>query len=127
MLWSDARLRVIAVDDADYPGYTRVVWKAHVAEMSDLAAGDRGHLLGVVNVVEEELRALMRPDKVNLASFGNMVPHLHWHVIPRFADDPHFPQSNWGVAQRARDDAATLERGALARQLGERLVKRLGG
>jgi diadenosine tetraphosphate (Ap4A) HIT family hydrolase len=43
---------------------------------------------------------LLRPDKINLASLGNMVAHLHWHVIPRFADDPHFPQPIWGTRQR---------------------------
>jgi diadenosine tetraphosphate (Ap4A) HIT family hydrolase len=37
---------------------------------------------------------------VNLASLGNVVPHLHWHVIARFADDKHFPQPIWGQAQR---------------------------
>jgi diadenosine tetraphosphate (Ap4A) HIT family hydrolase len=44
---------------------------------------------------------VLQPDKINLASLGNVVPHLHWHVIPRFADDPHFPNPVWG--QRLRD------------------------
>ncbi len=46
------------------------------------------------------MRELLEPEKINLASFGNMVPHLHWHVIPRFADDPHFPNSVFGARQR---------------------------
>ncbi|MBP7641072.1 MAG: HIT domain-containing protein, partial [Thauera sp.] len=54
----------------------------------------------VVMATEAALRNLLDPDKINLASFGNMVPHLHWHVIPRYRDDRHFPESVWGAPQR---------------------------
>jgi diadenosine tetraphosphate (Ap4A) HIT family hydrolase len=47
------------------------------------------------------LRRLLQPTKVNLASLGNQVPHLHWHVIPRFADDAHFPDPVWAPRRRA--------------------------
>ena len=59
--------------------------------MTDLAAADREHCLRVVFAVEQALRDTLRPDKINVASLGNQVPHVHWHVIPRFADDAHFP------------------------------------
>lgn len=98
--WRDGSCRVILIDEADYPGFCRVVWNAHVAEMTDLTPAEQRHLLNVVLATEAALRQLMRPDKINLASFGNVVPHLHWHVIPRFADDRHFPQPVWGSAQR---------------------------
>ncbi len=100
IVWEDADCRVIRVDDPAYPGFCRVVWRAHVAEMSDLAPAARARLMAVVIATEAALRELMRPDKINLASFGNMVPHLHWHVIPRFRDDRHFPESVWGAPQR---------------------------
>lgn len=100
VLWRDRRLRVIRVADDDYPGYLRVIWHAHVREMSDLDAAAREHVMRVVLAAEECLRKCMRPDKINLASFGNMVPHLHWHVVARFGDDRHFPQPIWGAAQR---------------------------
>ena len=77
--------------------------------MTDLAADDRRHLMDVVLATEHALRELMRPDKVNLASLGNVVPHLHWHVIPRFADDPHFPNPVWGVKQRSAPHAAPAD------------------
>jgi len=99
-VWRDGSCRVILVDDADYPGFCRVVWQDHVAEMSDLTAADQRHLLNVVLATETALRQLMRPDKINLASLGNVVPHLHWHVIPRFRDDRHFPQPIWAAPQR---------------------------
>jgi diadenosine tetraphosphate (Ap4A) HIT family hydrolase len=43
---------------------------------------------------------VMYPDKVNLAALGNMVPHLHWHIIPRFKEDVFFPGSVWSEKQR---------------------------
>jgi diadenosine tetraphosphate (Ap4A) HIT family hydrolase len=100
LLWRDAKLRVIAPEEADHPGFLRVVWNAHVAEMTDLEPADRDYLMHVVFTVEAVLRAFLRPHKVNLASFGNVVPHLHWHVIPRFREDPHFPNPVWGSRLR---------------------------
>ncbi|MFA7678905.1 MAG: HIT family protein [Pigmentiphaga sp.] len=105
VLWEDGDLRVIAVADDDYPGFTRVIWKAHIAEMSDLSATERARLMLVVNEVENVQRQFLRPDKINLASFGNQVPHVHWHVIPRWRDDKHFPDSYWSAARREPDEA----------------------
>ena len=100
ILWKDGRLRVILVEDADYPAFCRVIWNAHVKEMTDLADADAGYVMRVVLATESALRVLLRPDKINVASLGNQVPHLHWHVIPRFADDAHFPDPVWAVRRR---------------------------
>jgi diadenosine tetraphosphate (Ap4A) HIT family hydrolase len=96
----DALCRVVLADEP-FPGFCRVIVNAHVREMTDLAATDRQHLMDVVWAVETALRRRLAPDKMNVATLGNVTPHLHWHVIPRFADDTHFPQPVWGVAQRA--------------------------
>ncbi|MHB8474320.1 MAG: HIT family protein [Gammaproteobacteria bacterium] len=100
LLWQDAHCRVILIDDADYAGFCRVIWHAHVKEMTDLESADQQHLFAVVLAVEAQLRELMQPAKINLASLGNQVPHLHWHVIPRFIDDAHFPDPVWAVRKR---------------------------
>lgn len=100
VLWQDELCRVVAVQVPDYPGFCRVILNRHVAEMSDLPPADQQRLMLVVFVVEAVLRHLMRPDKINLASLGNVVPHLHWHVIPRFHDDAHFPQPIWAAPLR---------------------------
>ncbi len=100
LLWQGGHCRVVLVDEAGYPGFCRVIWQTHVKEMTDLSEDDRSHLMEVVFTVEAVLREQLRPAKINLASLGNAVPHLHWHVIPRFADDPHFPQPIWAAAQR---------------------------
>lgn len=101
LLWQNDRLRVVYIEEPGYPGFCRVIWAAHVREMTDLAEDDRSHLMEIVFGVEAVLREHLQPHKINLASLGNVVPHLHWHVIPRYIDDPHFPQPIWSSPQRA--------------------------
>ena len=100
VLWRDAKCRVVLVADPDYAGFCRVIWNTHVKEMTDLAAADQAHCMRVVLAVERALRNVLAPHKVNLAAFGNLTPHLHWHVIPRNAHDAHFPNPVWGERQR---------------------------
>ena len=124
VLWQDDRCRVILVEDPDYPGFCRVIWGAHVKEMTDLTEPDRAHLLAVVFATEETLREVLHPDKINLASLGNQVPHLHWHVIPRFADDAHFPDPIW-VVRKHGTRTHTKTGAELARELAQRLDEQL--
>jgi len=100
LVWRGERLRVIRAQEAGFPAFYRVVWNAHVAEFSDLAAADRVHCMDAVVLVEQALRQHLSPTKVNIAALGNMVPHLHWHVIARFDWDSHFPSPVWAAAQR---------------------------
>jgi diadenosine tetraphosphate (Ap4A) HIT family hydrolase len=125
-IYQDDKLSVILVDDAAYPGFCRVIWNAHVKEMSDLSPPDRMRLNDVVWHVELALREVMAPGKVNVASLGNMTPHLHWHVIPRFADDAHFPNPVWTTAVRTTEAPILAERRALLPKLAADIVRRLG-
>ncbi len=102
LIWRGERLRVIRADEAGFPAFYRVVWSAHVAEFSDLSVQDRAHCMAAVCAVEQALRTHLQPAKINLAALGNMVPHLHWHVIARFGWDSHFPAPVWAAAQRER-------------------------
>lgn len=113
LVWQNRRLRVVIVNDGGLPGYTRVIWNDHKAEMTDLDASDRDILMQTAFLVESVQRQVLLADKVNLASLGNMTPHLHWHIIPRWRDDPWFPDSIW-TPQRTQSDAA-------AKQWGERI------
>jgi diadenosine tetraphosphate (Ap4A) HIT family hydrolase len=122
LLWRDARCRVVLVNEAGYPGYCRVIWQAHVAEMSELDSAERLHLMRIVFEVEAGLRQWLRPDKINLASLGNLVPHLHWHVIPRFRDDPHFPNPIWGARMR-QPGPRSADLDAVKRRLAVGLAK----
>lgn len=125
LIWRDEQLSVVAVNEPEYPGFTRVVWNAHVKEMTDLAPAERNHVMNAVWAVEQAMRNVMLPHKVNLASFGNMTPHVHWHVIPRFADDAHFPNPTWAAAQRAGKPDALAARRALLPQLRAAIIDRL--
>ena len=100
LVWRGERLRVIRAQEVGFPAFYRVVWNAHVAEFSDLAAADRVHCMEAVTLVEQALRQHLSPTKVNIAALGNMVPHLHWHVIARFDWDSHFPAPVWASALR---------------------------
>ncbi|MDO4878726.1 MAG: HIT family protein [Neisseria sp.] len=101
ILWQNGRLRVIAVhDEANAPAFCRVIWQGHVAEMTDLPPAEREELMQTVYRVESAMRQVFNPAKINLASLGNVVPHLHWHVIARFTDDANFPAPIWAAAQR---------------------------
>ena len=108
VLWKSPVCRVVRVADPNYPGFCRVIWTAHVREMTDLDPGERRSLMEVVFAVEGVVRTLFAPDKINLACFGNVVPHVHWHVIPRWQEDRHFPEPIWGAVQREGRPAAPL-------------------
>ncbi|MEO8441680.1 MAG: HIT family protein [Betaproteobacteria bacterium] len=97
ILWRDDRCRVVLVADPDYAGYCRVIWSAHVKEMTDLTGANQLHCMRVVLAVEQALRNVLMPHKINLAEFGNLTPHLHWHIIARNLHDAHFPNSIWGA------------------------------
>jgi diadenosine tetraphosphate (Ap4A) HIT family hydrolase len=100
ILWRDQFCRVVHPNEADYPGLCRVIWNEHVGEMSDLQPAQRERCMQAVFALEQALRELLQPDKMNLASLGNAVPHLHWHVVPRYYDDHHFPAPIWGAPLR---------------------------
>jgi diadenosine tetraphosphate (Ap4A) HIT family hydrolase len=119
VLLEDDFCRVVLVSDTPgYPGFCRVILNRHVKEMTDLDPEARERLMAMVWKTERAVREVLHPDKINLASLGNLVPHVHWHVIPRFSDDPHFPNPIWGNAVR---DAA----GQSAQSFGPLLRKAL--
>ena len=100
LLARTAELRIVWAIEPGQPGMCRVIWHAHVREMTDLPPAARTRLMQAVFATERALRMVCQPDKINLASLGNAVPHLHWHVIPRYSRDAHFPQSIWSAAVR---------------------------
>ena len=124
VLYRDASLRVVLVDEPNYPGFCRVIWHTHLQEMTDLPVAERGMLMAAVWRVEDGLREVMRPDKINLASLGNMTPHLHWHVIPRYTDDAQFPAPIWGALQRVPEPSSLARRIDLLPALRAAIVRR---
>ncbi len=105
VVFQSDKFRLIRVDEEGLPAFYRVVWRDHVAEFSDLPAGDRALCMDAVVRVERVLREHLAPTKINLAALGNVVPHLHWHVIARFEWDSRFPAPVWAPAAREADAA----------------------
>ena len=108
LIATSPRWRVIRAEDAAFPAFYRVVWNDHVAEFSALPSAQRNECMEVVCTVEQVLITALQPSKINIAALGNVVPHLHWHVIARFEADSHFPQPIWGAPQREQADPARL-------------------
>ena len=118
LIWRDSACRVVLVEGSDqaaFSGYCRVIWNKHQREMSDLATTESQQMMTVVFAVERLLRRLLDPDKINLASLGNVVPHLHWHVIPRWRDDSHFPAPIWDLPRHGVSSSATAQSASVAR------------
>jgi diadenosine tetraphosphate (Ap4A) HIT family hydrolase len=128
-IFDNGRARVVVVDEPDYPGFIRVIWNAHIKELTDLSAEERAEFMHVVFAVEEA-SAVLAPDKMNVASLGNMTPPLHWHLIPRFADDAHFPGPIWSERRRsvsAETLAAPGAAGAAQQAIAARLHRAING
>jgi diadenosine tetraphosphate (Ap4A) HIT family hydrolase len=124
VLWQNGLCRVVRVDEPDYPGFCRVILNRHAREMTDLEAAERDALMRVVYAVEASIRECMGADKMNLASLGNMTPHVHWHVVPRFRDDRHFPTPIWAAPRR--DATVPPERAARAAGIAQAIRAKLG-
>ncbi len=130
LIWRGEKLRLIRAAEEGFPAFYRVIWNAHAAELSDLSDDDRNLCMRAVAAVERVMRDTLAPTKINLAALGNMVPHLHWHVIARFDWDSHFPASVWANAQRPRnadkEAAVAAQLSLLDAQLAERLSAQFG-
>jgi diadenosine tetraphosphate (Ap4A) HIT family hydrolase len=102
--WDDfSDLRVIELKhsfvtlnrDQFFPGYVLLFTKTHVTELFHLQRQVRAELMDEVSLVAEALQDVFRPDKINYELLGNMVPHMHWHLVPRFASEPLWPRPIW--------------------------------
>ena len=99
-----------------YTGYCVLVSRSHATELSQLGA-NRAAFLHEMALLAEAVEACFRPHKLNCELLGNIVPHLHWHVFPRSADDPERLQPVWLALERAKTDRAErhrLETGSVA-------------
>lgn len=119
LLWRAPHWRVVrAVDTPAHPVFYRLIWNAHRAEWTDLTRDERIACMDALAALEQAVRGAARPDKVNLAALGNVVPHLHWHVIARWRDDAHFPAPIWAALPRT--DAAGGAAAAVAARTAAR-------
>ena len=102
----DAELRIVEFEhscavlnrDQFFPGYTLLFTRRHATELFHLDRTVRAALMEEVSSVAAALSAVFQPDTINYELLGNMVPHIHWHLVPRFAHDPLWPRPIWSEA-----------------------------
>lgn len=115
--------RLLLMDDARFPWLILTPRIAGARELIDLDGRDRIALLDEISAVGRTLETLLRPDKLNVASLGNVVRQLHIHLIARMTTDAAWPQPVWGVGERvayapqALADRVAQLRGALGAEL----------
>jgi diadenosine tetraphosphate (Ap4A) HIT family hydrolase len=104
--------------DQFFPGYCFVLTKSHVTELFHLDKTVRGTVIEEVNVVAEALFKAFNPAKINYELLGNMVPHMHWHVVPRFTTDKLWPRPIWSEPHEPQNlsPSESAERIALIQQ-----------
>ena len=99
------------MDDANHPWLVLVPRIADMVEIIDLAPAQRVQLTAEIDAACRALKALFKPDKLNVAALGNLVPQLHVHVIARYEDDIAWPRPVWGNATaRSYAPEALIER-----------------
>ena len=89
----------VEIEESEIPWlkvFTQEVYK----EFSQTPLETRVEIFRVLDIIEKEMLSFYKPKKINLASFGNYVPHVHWHIMARFEEDAYFPEPMWGKKQR---------------------------
>ncbi len=97
-LYSNA-LIVVEIHESEVP-WLKVFTKAVKKEFSECTQEEKVMLFEALDIIERTMLTYYRPEKINIASFGNILPHVHWHITARFKEDSYFPEPMWGVKQR---------------------------
>ena len=95
IVWQDKFCRFIIAKEKNLYQVHRVIWNDHITELSFLSKKDLNHIFSQLIKAEKYIIEKLQPHKINIASFGNLVPHLHWHIIPRWRTDPWWPNTVW--------------------------------
>ncbi len=101
--------RVLLIKDANYPWLLLVPRRAGVSEIIDLNEVEQGQLMTEINRVARALNDIVKPDKLNIAALGNLVPQLHVHIVARRKDDAAWPRPVWGVVPPIPHDPQGVE------------------
>jgi diadenosine tetraphosphate (Ap4A) HIT family hydrolase len=87
--------------------WVKLFSKEPFKELTDMPKELRDEMWDIYYIVEEEMMSHFNPDKINMASFANMLPRVHIHIMARFKDDDYFPNPLWG--EKLRDSELNLE------------------
>jgi len=98
IIYENKLLRV-EIEESEIP-WLKVFTQAVYKEFSQTPLEVRVEIFRVLDIIEKEMLSFYKPKKINIASFGNYVPHVHWHIMARFEEDAYFPEPMWGKKQR---------------------------
>lgn len=97
-IYSD-NLIYIDIHKSEVP-WLKIFTQRNVKEFSECTAAEKSAIWHALDVAEKLMLEYYKPEKINIASFGNMLPHVHWHISARFKEDSYFPEPMWGPKQR---------------------------
>jgi diadenosine tetraphosphate (Ap4A) HIT family hydrolase len=92
-------LIIIETHQSEVP-WLKIFTKELKKEFSQCTSDEKSMIWRALDIIEKSMIAYYNPEKINMASFGNMLPHVHWHISARFKEDSYFPEPMWGEKQR---------------------------
>lgn len=98
MIYSNPFL-YIELHESEIP-WLKIFTHTQHKEFSECSGEEKNAIWKALDIIEKEMLEYFKPDKINIASFGNMVPRVHWHIMARFLNDSYFPEPMWGSKQR---------------------------
>ena len=93
------RLIRIEIEKSEIP-WLKIYTQSEHKEFSECSLDEKSAIFTALDIIEREMLSYYKPTKINIASFGNYVPLVHWHVMARFNEDSYFPEPMWGKKQR---------------------------
>jgi len=89
----------VETEESEIP-WLKIFTQHPYKEMNEVPKEIRTEIYDLLDVIEKEMLSYYTPKKINIASFGNYMPHVHWHIMARFEEDSYFPEPMWGTKQR---------------------------
>jgi len=123
MLYSNP-LITIDVHESEIP-WLKIFTNIPHKEFSQCSAEEKVMIIDMLDLIEVEMLEYFKPEKINIASFGNVLPRVHWHIMARFSEDSYFPEPMWGTKQREGSvKVAPME--PFLKELKEKLIVNFG-
>ncbi len=89
----------VEIEESEIP-WLKIFTQVERREFSECSSEEKSAIFSALDVIEKEMLSYYQPAKINIASFGNYMPLVHWHVMARFKEDSYFPEPMWGTKQR---------------------------
>jgi len=97
-IYSNKNIR-IEMEESEIP-WLKIFAQDSCKEMTDCSNETKQQIWQLLDLIELEMLDYYQPEKINIASFANYVPQVHWHIMARFKTDSFFPEPMWGGKQR---------------------------